>query len=108
MEQKQLTNEEHSKRRIQPKTVAVWVLTVLVVIISASIVLSRMIEYSRLKQSIQKKQDEITASRERIEELEYWLDAPVDYDYIIKVAREEIGLHFPDEDIYYTDDSDQG
>ena len=108
MEQKQLTNEEHPKRRIQPKTVAVWVLTVLVVIISASIVLSRMIEYSRLKQSIQKKQDEITASRERIEELEYWLDAPVDYDYIIKVAREEIGLHFPDEDIYYTDDSDQG
>ena len=83
--------------------VAVWVLTVLVVLISLFIILSRTVAYHRLQQSIDEKRKEIASQRERIEELEYWLDAPVDYDYIIKVAREEIGLHFPDEDIYYSD-----
>ena len=86
--------------------ILIWVLTATVVLVSGAIVLSRMIAYARIQNTIEEKKAEIAKRREQIEELEYWLDAPVDYDYIIKVAREEIGLHFPDEDIYYTDDSD--
>lgn len=101
-EQPGRTKKQFSIRGNELK-VAVWILTILVVLISLFIILSRMVSYHRLQQSIEEKRKEIAAQRERIEELEYWLDAPVDYDYIIKVAREEIGLHFPDEDIYYSD-----
>ena len=34
------------------------------------------------------------------------LSSPVDYDYIVRVAREKLGLHLPDEIIYYNDIND--
>jgi len=57
-------------------------------------------ELQREKEALQKEKEELELE---IEELQYLIDCPVDYDYIIRVAREKLGLHLPDEIIYYTD-----
>lgn len=40
---------------------------------------------------------------DEIEELEYLLDAPLDDAYKIRIAREKLGMCFPDEIIFYTE-----
>ena len=57
-------------------------------------------ELQREKETLEKQKEALELE---IEELQYLIDCPVDYDYIIRVAREKLGLHMPDEIIYYTD-----
>lgn len=51
------------------------------------------------------KKEELEATLEeysyRVDELEYELEKEIDDDYIIKIARERLGLHLPDEKIFY-------
>ena len=52
-----------------------------------------------------KKEDEAYVERlqDEIEELEYLLDAPLDDAYKIRIAREKLGMCFPDEIFFYTE-----
>ena len=52
-----------------------------------------------------KKEDETYVEHlyDEIEELEYLLDAPLDDAYKIRIAREKLGMCFPDEIIFYTE-----
>jgi cell division protein FtsB len=54
-------------------------------------------EVSGLKAELEEKQ-------KQVEELEKELDKPVDEDYIIRVARERLGLRLPPEIIFYNGD----
>lgn len=60
-------------------------------------------ELQRQKAVLEKDRDAIVAE---IEELRYLIDCPIDYDYIVRVAREKLGLHLPDEIVYYNDYND--
>ena len=73
-------------------------LTVSVVLFAASIV--KYDELQREKEILQKEKE---ALRTEVEELRYLLDCPVDFDYIVRVAREKLNLHLPDEIVYYND-----
>ncbi len=42
-----------------------------------------------------------------VEELEYLIDCPVDYNYIVRIAKEKLNLYLPDEIIYYNDTNGQ-
>jgi cell division protein FtsB len=57
-------------------------------------------ELQRQKAVLEEKREELEIE---IEELTFLLDQPVDYDYIVRVAREKLGLHLPDEIVYYND-----
>jgi cell division protein FtsB len=57
-------------------------------------------EYQREIELLEAKKD---ALNDEIDYLEYLIESPVDYDYIVRVAREKLGLHMPDEIVYYTD-----
>ena len=60
----------------------------------------RFTELEREKEALNKKAEQYEYE---IEELRYLLDCPVDYEYIVRVAREKLGLHLPDEIVYYSD-----
>ena len=60
-------------------------------------------EYQRQKEGLIEKRDEL---ENEIEELRYLIESPVDYDYIVRVAREKLNLHLPDEIVYYNDYND--
>lgn len=41
-----------------------------------------------------------------IDELQATLDAPMDEEYVADIAREKLGLRYPQEVVFYSDDSD--
>ncbi len=57
-------------------------------------------ELMREKEILEQKKEVL---EDEIAELKYLIDCPVDYDYIVRVAREKLGLHLPDEIVYYND-----
>ena len=79
---------------------------VLLLVASVAMFVTGIMRYDEL----QRKKAELEARAENIEyeidELEYLLDCPVDYDYIVRVARDKLGLHLPEEKVYYNDVND--
>ena len=72
----------------------------LMLVISIITFVSKLVEYNELKEKQSKLQNEVEAYRNSIEELEYWIDAPMDDDYIMKFAREKLDLFRPDEVVF--------
>ncbi len=73
------------------------------IIISISAFGAALVRYGELqreKKALEEKVDEYEAEVER---LEYLIDCPVDYDYIVRVAKEKLNLYLPDEIIYHND-----
>lgn len=60
-------------------------------------------ELMREKAALEQDRDDLEVE---IDELKYLIDCPVDRDYIIRVAREKLGLNLPDEIVYYNDYND--
>ena len=44
-----------------------------------------------------------SAAQEMKEELQEILNSEDDYEKIVKIAKEQLGLYFPDEEIFYND-----
>ena len=61
-----------------------------------------LMKYNKIMED--KKEDEAYIQRlnDEIEELQYLVDAPLDDAYKIKIAREKLGMCFPDEIIFYS------
>ena len=65
-----------------------------------------MIKRAKMHKLKAKLEKEKAALTDEIDELKYLIDCPMDYDYIVRVAREKLGLYLPDETIYYNDYND--
>ena len=62
-----------------------------------------LMKYNKIMED--KKEDEayIEQLNDEIERLEYLVDAPLDDAYKIRVAREKLGMCFPDEIIFHSE-----
>ena len=49
----------------------------------------------------EKKQAYVESLKDEIQRLEYMVDAPLDDEFKIRIAREKLGMCFPDEIIFY-------
>ena len=74
-------------------------------VLLASLVISvaNIMKANQLRDQTDEYEAEIREYREKISRLEYYLNEEVDEEYIIKYAREYLGMYFPDEEIYYND-----
>ena len=71
---------------------------------SILIFVASMIRYTELQNDKAALQQQISEKQESIEEAEYLLDVPIENrDYIIRIAKEKLGLFLPDEIVYYSD-----
>jgi cell division protein FtsB len=59
--------------------------------------------YSELQREKQALEDKVEKYEAEVEKLEYLIDSPIDYDYIVRVAREKLNLYLPNEIIYHND-----
>ena len=59
--------------------------------------------YNRMQEEKRIKEEYIERLSEKIDELQYLADMPLDDEYKIRIAREKLGMCFADEKIYYTD-----
>lgn len=61
-----------------------------------------IMKYNKIREEQEEKDQYISRLNEEIDRLEYLVDMPLDDGYKIRIARERLGMCFPDEIIYYT------
>ena len=54
-----------------------------------------------LAEELGKKQEYVEKLKDDIQKLEYMVEAPLDDEFKIRIAREKLGMCFPDEIIFY-------
>ena len=59
--------------------------------------------YNEIMKDKEEKAEYILQLKDDIDRLEYLVDAPLDDEYKIRIAREKLGMCFPDEIIYHTE-----
>lgn len=62
-----------------------------------------LMKYNKIMEDNKEDAAYIEQLNDEIEELQYLLDAPLDDAYKIRIAREKLGMCFPDEIIFYTE-----
>ena len=62
-----------------------------------------LMKYNKIMEENKEDVAYIEQLNDEIEELQYLLDAPLDDAYKIRIAREKLGMCFPDEIIFYTE-----
>lgn len=79
----------------------------LLVVLAICIFANSIMEYNELMKQKKELESILTAHEELRAELQELLDEDEpDYDTIIRIAKEYLKLHFPDEEIYYNDLND--
>lgn len=77
-----------------------------VVVISLCTFVSGVMIYNANQERINELKQQIEDRQEQVDELQFLIDSPIDFDYIVRIAREKLGLHFPDETIFHKDAND--
>ena len=78
--------------------------SICVLFVSAFVALvSNIMKYNEITAQKEQLEQEIHDCKEDIEELEYWIKAPMDDDYIMKFAREKLELYRADEIVFSND-----
>lgn len=82
---------------------AVVLFLVLLFVFSVVFFLWSVLKYNKIMDEKAEKEAYIKELNENIDELEYLVSMPLDDEFKIRIAREKLGMCFPDEIIYYTD-----
>ena len=60
-----------------------------------------LMQYNEAMEKKAEKQEYVEKLRDDIQKLEYMVEAPLDDEFKIRIAREKLGMCFPDEIIFY-------
>ena len=89
--------------RTQSVKVSIRLVLAALLIASITVFVTGLMKYSERQKEKEALEQKVEEYENEVEYLEYLLDCPVDYDYIVRMAREKLGLHLPDEIIYHND-----
>ncbi len=84
-------------------TLVMRIFLVVVVVSALGVFAGSVMKYNAILEEQRVLEAQLADYREEKEDLEMLLDAELDYEYIVRVAREHLGLFFPDEELYYND-----
>ena len=93
------------KKGMRAPMIKVLVRSTLAILLAVSIgmFVTSLMKYSELQREKEALEQKVEEYENEIERLEYLIDCPVDYDYIVRIAREKLNLYLPDDIIYYND-----
>ncbi len=84
-------------------TLIVGILLALLFVFAVAFFLWSVMRYNEIEEQKKEKEEYILELSNNIDKLEYLVDAPLDDEYKIRVAREKLGMCFPDEIIFHTE-----
>lgn len=84
-------------------SIIIRVFLVLLLLFSIVFFLWSVMKYNDIMEEKEQKQEYIDGLNEQIDRLEYYVDAPLDDAYKIRMAREKLGMCFPDEIVFHTE-----
>ena len=98
-----MTLKNYFKRKKNTASVLVQGFLAILFVFAIVFFLWSLMKYNKIME--EKKEDEayVEQLNDQIEELRYLVDAPLDDAYKIRVAREKLGMCFPDEIIFHTE-----
>ena len=74
-----------------------------VILLALSGFATQLMRYNAIRAKTEAVRKEISAYELQIARMQYLIGAPLDENYIRQTAREKLGLHYPDEILYYND-----
>lgn len=83
--------------------IAVRVFLALLLTFSIVYFLWSLMQYNESMEKKAEKEEYIADLKDDIQQLRYMVDAPLDEEFKIRIAREKLGMCFPDEIIFYGD-----
>ena len=83
--------------------IAVRAFIILFFVFSVVFFLWSLMRYNEMKEQERENAAYIEQLSDEIEQLQYLVDAPLDDAYKIRIAREKLGMCFPDEIVFYTE-----
>lgn len=95
-------NEYFSKKKSKVY-IAVSAFLIFFLVFSIVYFLWSLMQYNEAREKIEEKQEYIEELKNEKQRLKYMLDAPLDDEFKIRIAREKLGMCFPDEIIFYSD-----
>lgn len=84
-------------------TIVIRVFLVALMLFSVAFFLWSIMKYNEIMEQKKEKEAYIVELNDDIDRLEYLVDAPLNDQYKIRVAREKLGMCFPDEIIFHTE-----
>ena len=79
----------------------VRIAVIIVIVVCLITILKLQIQFNKLNEERKILSAQVEEYEEDIEELKAEIERPFDDEYVIRVAREKLGYHPPDEIIYY-------
>lgn len=84
-------------------TLLMRVLLGVLVVVAIGIFANSVMRYNELLEQQRELEAQLADYQEMKEELQEILNSEDDYEKIVKIAKEQLGLYFPDEEIFYND-----
>ncbi len=97
-----MAREKYFADKKSAASAVIKIFLVLLLLFSVAFFLWSVMKYNDIMEQKQEKQEYIVKLNDEIDELEYLVEAPMDDAYKIRIAREKLGMCFPDEIIFHT------
>lgn len=94
---------EYFSKKKSKVYIAVSTFLIFFLIFSVVYFLWGLMQRNENMEKIEEKDAELEDLKNEIQKLQYMLDAPLDDEFKIRIAREKLGMCFPDEIIFYSD-----
>ncbi|MBE6546994.1 MAG: hypothetical protein E7668_06100 [Ruminococcaceae bacterium] len=98
-----MTIKKYFTGRKTAASLAVQIFLVLLFVFAVIFFLWSLMKYNKIMEEKAENEAYIEQLNDEIEELQYMLDAPLDDAFKIRIAREKLGMCFPDEIIFHTE-----
>lgn len=98
-----MSEKKYFANKRSTSTLIIKIFLILLLAFSVAFFLFSVLRYNEMKSEMEQKREYILELNDSIDKLKYLVDAPLDDEYKIRVAREKLGMCFPDEIIYHTE-----
>ena len=96
-----MTTNKYFKSKKTAASMLIQGFLVLLFVFAVVFFLWSMMRYNEKISQTEEKKAKIAQLSDEIEEMQYLVDAPLDDDYKMRIAREKLGMCFPDEIIFH-------
>ena len=98
-----MASRRHFADRTFSVVIVIRAFLLLLLIFAVAFFMWSIMRYNEIMKDKEEKAEYILQLKDDIDRLEYLVDAPLDDAYKIRIAREKLGMCFPDEIIYHTE-----
>lgn len=98
-----MATKKYFKGKKTAASLLIQIFLILLFVFAVVFFLKSLMNYNEIMEETKKQEQKIEELNREITELEYLVEAPLDEDYKIRIAREKLGMCFPDEIIFHTD-----